>query len=244
RCRGTTGGAWRRSLVIAALLPWVLGLWTPLISLGVLLASWLISTIALDLRRRLGHEGSLLQRVKSQSLSYYGMQLAHLGVAIFIIGVTMVKGYETERDVRMNVGDTVAAGGYEFRFDGVDEHEGPNYHAFRGKVSISRDGKPVTTLSPEKRQYNASGMPMTEAAIDVGLLRDLYVSLGEPIPDSDGAWAVRVYHKPMVDWIWGGCLLMAFGGILALSDRRYRMHARKRELIGEGKPQPLKEKTA
>lgn len=210
------------SIAVALLLPLVLGKWTSMIALGLLLAAWLIITGALDLRRRMGNEGTLMQRLKTPTRSYYGMQLAHLGIAVFIIGVTMVKGYETERDVRMDVGDTVQAGGYEFRFDGVTEVQGPNYVAAQGRVSVSRDGKFVTELNPEKRQYNASGMPMTEAAIRTGLLRDLYVSLGEPIPDSE-AWAVRVYIKPFVDWIWAGCFLMALGGILAITDRRYRI---------------------
>lgn len=210
------------SIAVALLLPLVLGKWTSMIALGLLLAAWLIITSALDLRRRMGNEGTLMQRLKMPTRSYYGMQLAHLGIAVFIIGVTMVKGYETERDVRMDVGDTVQAGGYEFRFDGVTEVQGPNYVAAQGRVSVSRDGKFVTELNPEKRQYNASGMPMTEAAIRTGLLRDLYVSLGEPIPDSE-AWAVRVYIKPFVDWIWAGCFLMALGGILAITDRRYRI---------------------
>jgi len=210
------------SIAIALLLPLVLGKWTSMIALGLLLAAWLIITGALDLRRRMGSEGTLMQRLKTPTRSYYGMQFAHLGIAVFIIGVTMVKGYETERDVLMNVGDTVLAGGYEFRFDGVTEVQGANYVAAQGRVSVSKDGKFVTELNPEKRQYNASGMPMTEAAIQTGILRDLYVSLGEPIPDSE-AWAVRVYIKPFVDWIWAGCFLMALGGILAITDRRYRI---------------------
>jgi len=220
------------SVVIAVLLPLMMGKWTPLIALGILLAFWVFTTALLDLHKRLGgHSGNreldFVQRLKKQSLSYYGMQLAHIGIGIFIIGVTMVKGYETERDVRMNVGDTVKAGGYEFTFDGVREHQGPNYTASQGRVTITRDGQAVTQLFPEKRQYNSSGMPMTEASIQVGLLRDLYVSLGEPIPDSNGAWAVRVYIKPFVDWIWVGCVMMALGGVLAIGDRRYRIHARK-----------------
>jgi cytochrome c-type biogenesis protein CcmF len=219
--------AFAASLVIALLLPLVLGNWTPLIALGFMLAFWVISTSLLDLRKRLGKEGSLIKRIKNQTLSYYGMQLAHLGIAVFVIGVTMVKGYETERDVRMEVGDTVAAGGYTFRFDGVSEIEGANYHAARGHVVIKKDDRIVDELFPEKRNYNASGMPMTEAAIRPGLFGDLYVSLGEPIPDSDGAWAVRVYVKPFVDWIWAGCLLMGIGGIFAISDRRYRIHNKK-----------------
>jgi cytochrome c-type biogenesis protein CcmF len=233
--------AFAASLLIALLLPLILGAWTPLIAMGFMLAFWVITTALLDLRKRLGKKGSFIQRLKGQSLSYYGMQLAHLGIAVFVIGVTMVKGYETERDVRMEVGDTVEAGGYVFRFDGVDELEGPNYHAARGHVAITKNGKNIGELNPEKRNYNASGMPMTEAAIDSGLLGDLYVSLGEPIPDSNGAWAVRVYVKPFVDWIWIGCLLMALGGVFAIGDRRYRIHAKK------SKPQTtdrLKEKTA
>jgi cytochrome c-type biogenesis protein CcmF len=230
------------SIVIALLLPLVLGNWTPLIALGFLLASWVITTTLLDLRKRIAGSGTFWQRLKLPARSYYGMLLAHLGIAVFVIGVTMVKGYETERDVRMDVGDTVEAGGYVFRFDGVSEQQGPNYIASEGRISVSKDGKPLTVLNPEKRVYNASGMPMTEAAIRTGLLRDLYVSLGEPIPGTN-AWAVRVYIKPFVDWIWAGCLLMALGGILAISDRRYRIHARKTqtEMAGAAK---LKEKTA
>jgi len=229
------------ALVLALLLPLSMGKflslesnkWSPMIVLGLLMAFWVIATLVVSLRQRwtglpVGRQGtSFIARVRAQSLSYYGMQLAHLGVALFIIGVTLVKGYETERDLRMNVGDTVVAGGYEFRFNGVTESQGPNYVAGIGHVSVSKDGKLVTELNPEKRQYNVSGMPLTEAAISTGVFRDLYVSLGEPIPESEGAWAVRVYIKPFIDWIWAGCLLMSLGGILAISDRRYRIHKKK-----------------
>lgn len=222
--------------IIALLLPLVLGNWTPMIALGLMMAFWVIASLIISLRQRWSGHGSFMQRVRGQSFSYYGMQLAHLGVAIFIIGVTLVKGYETERDVRMNVGDTLQAGGYEFRFNGVTESEGPNYVAGTGHVAVSKDGKFVTELLPEKRQYNVTGMPLTEAAINVGILRDLYVSLGEPIPESAGAWAVRVYIKPFVDWIWFGCLLMAMGGLLAISDRRYRIHSKKSTAIAAAIP--------
>ncbi len=222
--------------VIALLLPLVLGNWTPMIALGLMMAFWIMASLVISLRGRLGGDGSLMQRVRGQSLSYYGMQLAHLGVAFFIIGVTLVKGYETERDVRMNVGDVVNAGGYEFRFNGVTESQGPNYVAGIGHITVRKDGKLITELSPEKRQYNVTGMPLTEAAISVGLLRDLYVSLGEPIPESEGAWAVRVYIKPFVDWIWFGCLLMALGGVLAVSDRRYRIHSKKAAAVSAAAP--------
>ncbi|MFM2407808.1 MAG: hypothetical protein RL358_550 [Pseudomonadota bacterium] len=215
------------AVVTALLLPLVLGRWTPFIALGLMMAFWVIASLVISLRGRLSGAGSLMQRVRGQSLSYYGMQLAHLGVAVFIIGVTLVKGFETERDVRMNVGDTVAAGGYEFRFNGVTEITGPNYAGGVGHVTVRKNGKLVTELEPEKRQYNVTGMPLTEAAISTGVFGDLYVSLGEPIPEAEGAWAVRVYIKPFVDWIWFGCLLMGLGGILAVSDRRYRIHSKK-----------------
>ena len=224
--------AFASAVLIALLLPLTMGKWTAMIALGFLLAFWIITSVLLSLRERLAGHGNFMQRMRGQSLSYYGMQFAHLGVAIFIIGVTMVKGYETERDVRMDIGDTVQAGGYEFRFNGATEKQGPNYEAAQGHISVSKNGKLVTELYPEKRQYNASGMPMTEAAIDTGFLGDLYVSLGEPIPDSKGAWAVRVYIKPFVDWIWAGCLLMGLGGVLSVCDRRYRLHKK----AGAGKP--------
>ncbi|MDD4964230.1 MAG: heme lyase CcmF/NrfE family subunit [Gallionella sp.] len=221
--------AFGAAAVIAVLLPFVGGKWTPMIALGLLLGLWIIASLVVSLVPRLTGAGTLMQRIRKQSLSYYGMQLAHLGVALFIIGVTLVKGYETERDVRMNVGDVVHAGGYDFRFDGVTEEEGPNYVAGKGHVVVSKDGKRVTELFPEKRQYNVSGMPLTEAAIEPGIIRDLYVSLGEPIPEAEGAWAVRVYIKPFIDWIWLGCLFMALGGVLAISDRRYRIHKQTKE---------------
>jgi cytochrome c-type biogenesis protein CcmF len=234
--------AFGAALAIALLLPLTMGKWSAMTSVGLLLAFWIIASIILSLRERLAGRDDFMQRLRGQSLSYYGMQLAHLGVAVFIIGVTLVKGYETERDVRMDVGDVLNTGGYEFRFNGVTEEEGPNYVAGKGHVTISKDGKVVSELYPEKRMYNVSGMPMTEAAIDAGLLGDLYVSLGEPIPDSDGAWAVRVYIKPFVDWIWAGCLLMSLGGVLAISDRRYRIHSKRAAEVRT--EMPLKEKTA
>jgi cytochrome c-type biogenesis protein CcmF len=225
------------AVVLALILPLLMGRflslesnkWSPLIALGLLMSFWIIASLIISLRQRWSGEGDFLSRVQRQSMSYYGMQLAHLGVAVFIIGVTLVKGYETERDVRMNVGDTIMAGGYEFRFNGVTEVQGPNYVAGEGHVTVKKDERLVAELHPEKRQYNVSGMPLTEASIQPGLFRDLYVSLGEPIPESDGAWAVRIYIKPFVDWIWAGCLFMALGGILAVSDRRYRIHQKASE---------------
>ena len=217
------------SIVTALALPFTLGHWTPLVSLGLLLAIWIVTTAAVDLRERLAHAdgSSLLGRLAAMPRSYWGMVLAHCGVAVFIVGVTMVKGFEVEQDLRMNVGETATIGGYTFQFDGTQQYKGPNYIAARGTFRVSQDGRDVTVMYPEKRRYTVQNQTMTEAAISPGFARDLYVSLGEPL--DDGAWSVRLYHKPFVDWIWGGCLIMALGGILAVSDRRYRLAWRRKE---------------
>ncbi|MBP9219599.1 MAG: heme lyase CcmF/NrfE family subunit, partial [Sterolibacterium sp.] len=227
--------------VLAALVwPVLMGAWKPLTALGVLLAAWVVAAAAIEIRLRLKATGR-------PGPTFWGMHLAHVGVAVFIIGVTLVKGYETEKDVRMAPGDTVTIGGYTVRMLGVKDAQGPNYRSALGtfEVSVARDGRVVQQLHPEKRVYLSSAMPMTEAAIDSNLLRDVYVSLGEPLDDkagsAAGAWSVRVHHKPFVVWIWGGCLLMALGGALAISDRRYRLRLRLRqgtaaEGIGEKAP--------
>ena len=216
------------SVVTAVTLPFVLGQWKALVSLGLMLAFWIVTTVAVNLWERArvtSGQLSTFQKLRTQSRSYYGMQLAHLGVAVFIIGVTLVTGYQSEQDVRMQRGDVVKAGGYDFQFVGVTNVNGPNYIAGRAEVIVSRNGQEIERLYPEKRNYTASGNVMTETAIDSGIFRHLYISLGEPI--GGGAWSVRVYYKPFVGWIWGGAVLMALGGGLALSDRRYALAARK-----------------
>jgi len=227
------------SVATALVLPFALGAWSPFVSFGLALALWVVTSTALNLQTRLASlSGSLYARLASQPRGYYGMLIAHCGIAVFIVGVTLVKGYESERDVRMDIGDSIAVGGYAFRFDGVENAIGPNYRASRGNVAVSRDGKELMVLHPEKRIYNAQQMPMTEAAISTGLFGDLYVSLGEPV--ADGAWSVRVYRKPFVVWIWGGCIIMALGGFVALTDRRYRKVARRTaEAPPAGAKQPV-----
>jgi cytochrome c-type biogenesis protein CcmF len=138
--------------------------------------------------------------------------------------VTLVRGYGTENDLRMEPGDTTELAGYTFRFAGVHDVQGPNYAAARGTIEVTRNGKPEAVLYPEKRIYTVQQNPMTEAAIDTGFTRDLYVALGDSV--SATAWVVRVQHKPFVTWIWGGCIVMALGGALAISDRRYRIASR------------------
>jgi cytochrome c-type biogenesis protein CcmF len=171
-----------------------------------------------------GQDQPLFTRVKAIPRAWWGMVIAHLGIAIFTLGVTIVKGFESEIAVRMAPGDVAHLAGYDFTFNTVKEIQGPNYTASRGEIRVSKNGVERTVLESEKRLYTVTNMPMTEAGISPALIHDLYASLGEPL--ADGAWSVRIYHKPMVEWIWFGCLMMAFGGLLALSDRRYRIKKR------------------
>ena len=205
------------AVIAGVAIPLVMGQFTWLAGLGFLLAFWIIASGVLQILRQL--------KLGKPTRSFIGMQIAHLGIAVFVIGVTMVGAYQEEKDVRMLAGDTVSVGGYQIQLQGVERVPGPNYQAMRGTFTLSKNGINQATLYPEKRNYFSSTMPMTEAAIDIGLTRDLYVSLGEELGDK--AWAVRVYYKPFVDWIWGGCLLMALGGILAMMDKRYRMKLQK-----------------
>ena len=199
---------------------WAMGRLGATSAFGLALACWIACGVIVDL---LGNGGWRPARWLRLPRATIGMMLAHLGIAAFVLGVTMVRSYEVERDVRMAPGDSTEVHGLRFVFRGVRQVEGPNYTAARATVEVQHSGRTVARLLPEKRIYRMQSNPMTEAAIAPGLLRDLYVSLGEPV--DGGAWIVRVYVKPFVDWIWGGCLLMALGGARAASDRRYRAHA-------------------
>ena len=207
---------WRASFwAIAGIgLPLLMGAWTPLTAMSSLLAVWIVASGVFQIIERM--------KTGQPSASFWGMHIAHFGIAVFVFGVAMVGGYQEEKDIRMEPGDTVQVGGYGFRLIEVNDAPGPNYRAAVGSVELSKDGRVLKTMYPEKRQYFSSQMPMTEAAIDAGFTRDVYVSLGEPLGDK-GAWSVRVYFKPFVDWIWAGCLLMGLGGFVAMLDRRYRL---------------------
>jgi len=199
------------SFALGLILPFAFGEWRALVGFGLALAAWIVLTAVLSFKGRW-----------RQTRSHYGMALAHIGVAVFVVGVTLVKGYESDADVKIRAGETVELAGYVFRFDGVSPVSGPNYTSAQARIVVTRDGKPVTVMHPERRVYTVQEQVMTEAAIDPGFTRDLYVSLGDPL-DERGTWLLKVQHKPFIDWIWGGCLLMALGGVLAASDRRYRM---------------------
>ncbi len=219
-------------IATALLLPLALPHRSPGVALGLFLAAWVMAA-AVDLlwRRLSGSPRRGLAKLGGITAAWWGMWIAHLGIALFVVGVTLVKAYEVERDVRLEVGQSVALGGYDFTFRGVDGARGPNYRVLSGTVEVSRGGRVLRTLHPEKRIYDASGQAMTEAAIATRIAGDLYVSLGEPVSADGGfggAWGVRVYIKPFVDWIWFGAFVMALGGFIAVSDRRYRVAVKAR----------------
>jgi len=220
------------ALASAVVVPFAMGQWKPLVALGVTLAAWIAATTATALLQRLraAPQRTLADKLRANPAAWYGMLLAHLGVAVFIAGVTLVKGYEIERDIRLDVGQSVEVAGDTYTFRGVTPRPGPNYDATVATIDVSRDGKTLATLHPQKRAYRASGQVMTEADIETRIRGDRYVSLGEPVSGdgASGAWGVRIYVKPFVDWIWSGCLLMALGGFVAVSDRRYRIAVRQR----------------
>jgi len=205
--------------VVAGVAIWTLterGTW--LTGMGMALATWVVVGLLIQIAIRFKKPGRIPP-------SFWGMHLAHLGIAVITVGITMVKSYEVERDVRMGLNDTVTIENYSFELVGVSDVNGPNYKAIRGDVKVTKDGKQLEMLYPEKRKYFSSAMPMTEAGIDSGFFRDLYVSLGEPIEGERLQWSVRVFYKPFVSWLWYGAILMVFGGLLAVSDRRYRKSA-------------------
>ncbi len=215
------------SLGLAAAIALVLAA-SPMVTAGLAFAIWIAFASVAHMVERARHAPAgmpLMKRLSREPRSYWAMLIAHAGIGVFVVGVTMVNGFDDAKDVHMRPGDTVTVSGYTFTLSDLKEVKGPNYIAARGTFDVTYEGKKLTTLHPEKRMYTVQQMPMTEAAIDRGFTRDLYVSLGEATPEG---WIVRVQHKPFVGWIWGGCLIMSFGGLLAASDRRYRVAARKK----------------
>ena len=191
------------------------------IFIAVALALWIILGIGRDILTKTANKASLLEGLKSLSLSYYGMQIAHLGMAVIILGVCLTSHYSIEEDVRLAPGEQIEIGKYTFTFQGVNREPGPNYAADVGTIEVQKNNTTYMTLYPEKRTYFATGTVQTEADIDVGFTRDLFAALGDP--RGDGAWVVRLHVKPFVFWIWMGAFLMAAGGITAILDRRYRV---------------------
>jgi cytochrome c-type biogenesis protein CcmF len=217
--------------VVAALASnWLAGRLGLVSTIGMLMAWWVVASLAADVWERIAPRAGagIAARAGQIPRAVVGMMLAHFGIAVFIFGVVMVKSYEVERDVKMAVGDRTTIGDLAFIFHGVRELNGPNYQAVQGWIEVVKPGpdgeRKVADLLPEKRVFRVQQNPMTVAAIRTRLAGDLYVSLGEGLEGN--AWTVRVYLKPFVDWIWGGCVLMALGGLVAITDRRYRARSR------------------
>ena len=201
--------------VVAALLAHSAGA-----ALGAGLALWIACSTLRAIAARVRRPRDLLRLPRG----FLGMSLAHVGFAASLTGVCFVTVLEVEEVVRLAPDESATVSGYEFRFRGVRDVAGPNYRALRAEIEVTRDGRPVARLAPEKRTYFSQSQPMTEAGIDPGLTRDLYAALGEPL--GGGAWSVRLHYKPFVRWIWLGAILMALGGVIAATDRRYRRRAR------------------
>ena len=191
----------------------------PLSLLGLAVGLWMILSALRGLHDRIKTRPDKLRALRGINSAFWGMSLAHIGVAVVTIGISITSFYSIEKDLRMSPGDTYKMGSYQFTFEGASPVRGENYTAMRGTV-VAQSGSEALYLYPEKRTYNAQGNVMTEAAISPGFTRDLYVALGEPL--NQGAWSVRIYYKPLVRWLWLGGVLMAIGGLLAAMDRRYR----------------------
>lgn len=238
--KSADAGSLLKRLSIPAALAVLAGVGVPLLfdrwsggtALGLGLAAWLATAIAVDVVKRIR---ATRDRWWRQPRSWLGMHLAHLGVAVFVTGVTLVGSYETEQDLLMQPGQSAPVASYRVEFKGVARVRGPNYESDMGTFALYRGEKRLRDLHPEKRTYASSALPMTEAAIAANGLRHVYVALGEPM--EQGAWSVRLYYKPFVDWIWGGCILMALGGLLAISDPRYRLKRREKKQPQRAVPQ-------
>ena len=214
------------SVVLGVLVPLIV---TREVNIGIFvavtLAFWIVFGIARDIQVKTANKTSIVAGLKSLSLSYYGMQIAHLGMAVIILGICLTSHYSVERDVRLAPGDQLEIGRYTFIFEGVSPVQGPNYVADAGEITVLKNGESYLSLFPEKRTYRATGSVQTEADINVGFFRDLFAALGDP--RGEDAWVVRIHVKPFVFWIWLGAFLMAGGGITAILDKRYRVRETK-----------------
>ncbi|MBJ2145833.1 heme lyase CcmF/NrfE family subunit [Vibrio sp. IB15] len=188
---------------------------------GWVMAFWIIFMHGFELHERATHRHTFMKGLTKLPRSHWAMVCGHIGLAVTVIGIAMVQNYSIERDVRLEPGQSYQLEGYDFLFTGVRDKDGPNYDGYIADFEITKQGKYVNTLHAEKRFYSTAKSMMTEAAIDRGVTRDLYIAMGERLDDNK-SWAVRIYYKPFVRWIWAGSLIMAIGGIVAISDRRYR----------------------
>ena len=212
------------SLVLAAIIAYFVSP-SDMLNIGVTLAVsfWVLFWMVVDFKDKTKNAPSFFKGLGQLRLSYWGQQTAHIGVIIAVIGVAFTSTLSIERDVALGENDTVHVQGYDFEVKDFHEVRGSNFDGMQAQVEVTKDGQKVTTLYPEKRTYVISMMPMTEAAIDASLMRDVYVALGEPIAEDSNKWAVRIYVKPLIRWIWLGAIIMALGGLLSMLDSRYRI---------------------
>ena len=212
------------SLVLAAIITYFVSP-SAMLNIGVTLAVsfWVLLWMVVDFKDKTKNAPNFFKGLGQLRLSYWGQQTAHIGVLIAVIGVAFTSTLSIERDVALRIGETVNVQGYDFALTDLRETRGSNFDATQAEVTVTKKGKAVTILHPEKRTYIISTMPTTEAAINANLMRDLYVALGEPIAEGSNQWAVRIYVKPLIRWIWLGAIIMALGGLLSMLDRRYRL---------------------
>ena len=209
------------SVIFGILFPYLYdGEFNLLVSMGIILATWVALVVLKDVYNQVTINQTQPLHFSRLSISHLGMTFAHMGIAITIVGVTIVSSYEKEENVRMMVGEQVSVEGHEIKFNGVKMVKGPNYSAEQGQIEVYENGEFIALLTPERRTYLVQTMGMTEAGIDAGWFRDIYVALGDPL--AQGAWAVRIHYKPFIRWIWLGAIFMGFGGLLAMLDKRYR----------------------
>ncbi len=235
RWKKDTASRWQAELLLPTIiallcglsLPWLLdadyNIW---VALAVVLGTWLFVGLCKDLWFRIRGAASLVVGLRRLTPSYWGMFIAHMGFAVSMLGVVVASQYSIEHDLKMSPGGTEILAGYEFQFVERRAIRGPNFVADEGIIQVRKDGQLIATLKPQKRRYLASGTVMTEAAIDPGLFRDLYVAMGEAV-GNEGAWAIRLHYKPMVRWIWLGAIFMALGGFITVADKRYRKQVRR-----------------
>lgn len=223
------------SIVLAAIIAYFTSP-SAMFNIGVTLAVsfWALLWMAVDFKDKTKNAPNLFNGLRQLRLSYWGQQTAHIGVLVAVIGIAFTSSLSIERDVAMGIGDTVNVQGYDFEVTEFFEIKGSNFDATQAQVVVSKDGREVAKLTPEKRTYIISTMPTTEAAIDPSLMRDVYVALGEPIADGSNQWALRIYVKPLIRWIWLGAIIMALGGLISMLDKRYRIKKVKAPLLVTG----------
>lgn len=208
------------SVIIGGSFPLMYESYEPIAVVSIFISSWIILITLRDIGHKSSTKVSILDGLKRIKISYWGMVTAHIGVAICIIGVGLTSAYSIQRDVRMLPGETISLSNYQFEFVTIEPYEGPNYIADQATVLVTKKNSTIALLKPQKRRYFSSGQTMTEASIDSSIFRDLYIALGEPLQGD--AWAIRIYIKPFVMWIWIGALFIAMGAVLASLDGRFK----------------------